>query len=75
MAQQDTHIGGAENDFERKPDSPPLPNKHPPTSSKRSDTKGEVCFTNLAMNLNPAFSLNCVIRTTTKYPSSIQKSR
>lgn len=42
MAQQDTHIGGAENDFERKPDSPPLPNKHPPTSSKRSGTKGEV---------------------------------
>ncbi|KAH1110565.1 hypothetical protein AAZX31_04G089400 [Glycine max] len=41
MAQQDTHIGGAENDFERKPDSPPLPNKHPPTSSKRSGTKGE----------------------------------
>ncbi|KAL2655759.1 hypothetical protein AAZX31_04G089400 [Glycine max] len=39
---KDTHIGGAENDFERKPDSPPLPNKHPPTSSKRSGTKGEV---------------------------------
>lgn len=55
MAQQDTHIGGAENDFERKPDSTPLPNKHPPTSSKRSGTKGEVCFTNLAMNLNQHF--------------------
>ncbi|KAK7410447.1 hypothetical protein VNO78_01232 [Psophocarpus tetragonolobus] len=41
MAQQDTHIGGAENDTERKSESTPLPNKHPPTSSKRSGTKGE----------------------------------
>uniref|UniRef100_K7KU56 Rho-GAP domain-containing protein n=1 Tax=Glycine max TaxID=3847 RepID=K7KU56_SOYBN len=39
---KDTNIGGAENDIERKPESTPLPNKHPPTSSKRSGTKGEV---------------------------------
>ncbi|KHN09017.1 Rho GTPase-activating protein 15, partial [Glycine soja] len=38
---KDTNIGGAENDIERKPESTPLPNKHPPTSSKRSGTKGE----------------------------------
>ncbi|XP_027905101.1 rho GTPase-activating protein REN1-like [Vigna unguiculata] len=40
-AQQDTHTVGAESDTERKPESTPLPNKHPPSSSKRSGSKGE----------------------------------
>ncbi|KAG2400039.1 Rho GTPase-activating protein [Vigna angularis] len=39
--QQDTHTVGAESDTERKPESTPLPNKHPPSSSKRSSSKGE----------------------------------
>ncbi|KAL2340019.1 hypothetical protein Fmac_007959 [Flemingia macrophylla] len=38
---KETHIGGAENNIERKPESTSLPNKHPPTSSKKSGTKGE----------------------------------
>jgi len=47
MAQQDSHTAGAESDTERKSESTPLPNKHPPSSSKRSSSKGEVCFVNL----------------------------
>lgn len=65
MAQQDTNTGGAENDIERKPESTPLPNKHPPTSSKKYGTKGEVCYINLTMTL---VILNCVIITYTKDP-------
>ncbi|XP_029126719.1 rho GTPase-activating protein REN1 isoform X3 [Cajanus cajan] len=41
MAQQEIHIGRAENNIERKPESTPLSNKHPPTSSRKSGTKGE----------------------------------
>ncbi|KAK7352983.1 hypothetical protein VNO80_18415 [Phaseolus coccineus] len=41
MTQQETHTVGAESDTERKPESTPLPNKHPPSSSKRSSSKGE----------------------------------
>ncbi|TKY74464.1 Rho GTPase-activating protein REN1 [Spatholobus suberectus] len=51
MAKQDTHIAGAENDIERKPESTPLPNKHPPTSSKKSGTKGEVGRSQIANEL------------------------
>ncbi|KAK7351557.1 hypothetical protein VNO77_11106 [Canavalia gladiata] len=36
-----THTGGGENDIERKPQSTPSPNKHPPASSKKSGTKVE----------------------------------
>lgn len=43
MSRQDDYLSGAESDTERKPESTPLPNKQPPTSSnKRSSSKGEV---------------------------------
>lgn len=51
FAQQDTHFSGAENLSERKPESTPLPNKNPPIS-KKSRTRGEVSFINLAVNLD-----------------------
>ncbi|CAI8583357.1 unnamed protein product [Vicia faba] len=34
ISKQDSHFGGAENENERKPESTPLPNKHPPSSKK-----------------------------------------
>lgn len=43
LSRQDAYLSGAESDTERKPESTPLPNKQPPTSSnKRSSSKGEV---------------------------------
>ncbi|KAK7282882.1 hypothetical protein RIF29_11983 [Crotalaria pallida] len=39
---KDTQLGGAENDNERKLESIPFSNKQPPTSSKKSASKGEV---------------------------------
>ncbi|CAJ1973994.1 unnamed protein product [Sphenostylis stenocarpa] len=50
-AQQDSHIVGVESDGERKAESTPLPNKHPPTSSKRSALKGEVARNQIASEL------------------------
>ncbi|CAL0327341.1 unnamed protein product [Lupinus luteus] len=38
---KDTNLGGAENDNERKSESIPFSNKQPPTSSKKSGSKGE----------------------------------
>lgn len=47
MSLQDIHLGGAESDIERKPESTPLSNKQPPSGSKKSGSKGEVGFKNL----------------------------
>lgn len=53
MSRQDAYLSGAESDTERKPESTPLPNKQPPTSSnKRSSSKGEVGIKKLTMNLH-----------------------
>ncbi|XP_039687703.1 rho GTPase-activating protein REN1 isoform X3 [Medicago truncatula] len=54
---KDAYLSGAESDTERKPESTPLPNKQPPTSSnKRSSSKGEgantSAFTKLTSRLN-----------------------
>ncbi|KAE9587099.1 putative Rho GTPase activation protein [Lupinus albus] len=38
---KDTNLGGAENDNEKKSESIPFSNKQPPTSSKKSGSKGE----------------------------------
>lgn len=51
MMRQDTHLGGEGSDIERKHESTPSPSKQPPTGSKKSVSRGEVGFKNLAMNL------------------------
>ncbi|XP_073225143.1 rho GTPase-activating protein REN1-like isoform X3 [Cicer arietinum] len=38
---KDTYLSGTDSDTERKPESTPLPNKQPPTSSKKSSSRGE----------------------------------
>lgn len=55
MSRQDAYLSGAESDTERKPESTPLPNKQPPTSSnKRSSSKGEVGRSQAANELHNA---------------------
>ena len=65
MVKQDTHLGGAENVNERKPESTTLPNKHPPSGSKKYGTKGEVGFINLAVNVDINQHFNSVTKSVT----------